>query len=573
MEGRDRGASEASWAGVSGGDACGNPFSGIPGLEGTHLGKLLGAMKVDPVLESSNPSKPGNESTAKSPLLPAGKPAPNSTSLQRSGEALGQRQPNKSPFVSVVELASGLIPSAQRRQNSAAKTVSASTGDNGRDLRRNQRINGKQPLARRDRSWKFERNGSLREEDYPHIDNIFMGFVMDDDGEHDSIDFKFEALIKKWWPRARRTAVNKRSLKINPHWMNRENFKRWAIRYGYRLGARLARRDPDIGWNHDNCVWVDRNANATWNGKEPPISVNGESVSCSHAASSGLSQVSYVALINRLHSGLSVADALSTPAGRSRRKQNPLAGQIEDSVDADIAVKWDSMRKASANASGNPKARIDGIPGAIDVSGMRYFADKRRRRRIPENAQICREWRTFRGFRDWAKSSGFERGAKLVRVDTSIGWNPYNCYWSYGKDCDSRDKWPIPSLPAGQTSQDGEAGDGDSVDSSGVVGVAESDSTGIIRRSRKDAFMVTAFGEVKQLSDWMKDPRCVIGDAGALRARLRSGWVSERAMTEPVGKRGRPRKSSDAEKINGMKIDATSQSIKENERTACEQGN
>lgn len=552
-----------------------SPFEGIPGLAGTYLGKLLGAMKVDPIVESGSVSGDRHQpsvshGTAQDTSLPAGQPVSIAASPEKPGDAMNQQSHGKPSFASVVELASSLISSAQRRPLTSNPSGIVPADDDGRELRRNRRIHGKHPLNRRERSTRFERNGSLREEDYPHIDNIFMGFVMDDDGQHDSLDFKFESLIKEWWPRARRSAANKRRLKITPFWMNRENFKRWAIRYGYRSGARLARRDPDVGWNHDNCVWVDRNMNAIWNGKEPPIEFNGESISCSHAATSGVSQVSYISLVRRLQCGLSVNDSLGNPACRSRSKQNKIAGNLNSSEDIDIALKWESMRKSSSNASGKPKARIEGIPGVVDVSGMRYFADKRRRRRIPENAKICREWKSFDSFRDWAKASGFERGAKLVRVDTSIGWNPYNCYWSYGKDCDSREKWPIPFLPAGS----GEAGTEHSTDSGDSTDSGESGLTGMsvasgIRRSRKDAVMVTAFGEVKQLSDWMKDPRCVIGDMGALRARLRSGWGSERAMTEPVGKRGRPRKNNG----NDETIDATSQPSKENERAECEPRN
>lgn len=541
-----------------------SPFSNLPGLTGTLLGKLLDLSTSEANASSeSGRARSGSTASGRDSSLPAGQSeahaTPSNSVARKQAESIGCQE--KAAFTSVIDLASSLIRPEVRRVPAKASlpddgnSHASDQDEYEREIRRQRRIQGRSPLGRRGLPSSFERTGSIREEDYPHIDNIFMGFVMDDDGRYDSLEMKFRAMITEWQPAAKRLASNKRSVFINRNWLNFENFQRWALRYGYETGARLARRDPDLGWCHDNCVWVGRRGISLWNGKEPPIEYDGISISCSQAVSSGVSIVTYEPLVRRLQAGMPVHDAMNLPPNHSRKRPLSLAGKVTDQTDHDIALKWESMHKSSAIASGKPKVRIDGIPGAVDVSGMRYFADKKRRRRIPENAKICRQWKSFESFRDWAKSSGFERGAKLVRVDTAIGWNPYNCYWSYGKDCDSRDKWPIPSLPAGY----GEAGDGDLVDSSGGgVGVAGSDGIRIIRRSRKDAFMVTAFGEVKQLSDWMKDPRCVIGDAGALRARLRSGWVPERAMTEPVGKRGRPRKRSDAGKINGKTTDATS---------------
>ena len=45
---------------------------------------------------------------------------------------------------------------------------------------------------------------------------------------------------------------------------------------------------------------------------------------------------------------------------------------------------------------------------------------------------------------------------------------------------------------------------------------------------------ITAFGETKSVSDWARDPRCVVGRS-ALSARLCAGWEPEQAIT--TGKR------------------------------------
>jgi hypothetical protein len=99
---------------------------------------------------------------------------------------------------------------------------------------------------------------------------------------------------------------------------------------------------------------------------------------------------------------------------------------------------------------------------------------------------VCDEWRAgYEPFRDWARSSGYEEGLTIDRVETAEGYRPDNCRWA--------------------------------------THVEQARNT---RRNRH----ITAFGEAKLLEDWVFDSRCIVG-RGTLYSRLKSGWEAGEAMT------------------------------------------
>lgn len=110
--------------------------------------------------------------------------------------------------------------------------------------------------------------------------------------------------------------------------------------------------------------------------------------------------------------------------------------------------------------------------------------------------QVCPEWQNFEPFRDWAISHpSYAPGLTIERIDVSGNYEPSNCTW-----------------------------------------VPQADQFRNLRKNR----WIQAFGELKILADWVRDPRCQVSDNGLLR-RLKVGWEPEQAIITP-GRRRKVRK-------------------------------
>ncbi len=101
---------------------------------------------------------------------------------------------------------------------------------------------------------------------------------------------------------------------------------------------------------------------------------------------------------------------------------------------------------------------------------------------------ICDEWKDdAEAFIKWGLANGWEVGLEIDRIDNNGPYSPSNCRFV--------------------TMQ-------------------------VNRQNRRITRSMTAFGERKTLSDWVNDVRCVV-DYDILHGRLRRGWSSELAITEP----------------------------------------
>lgn len=98
---------------------------------------------------------------------------------------------------------------------------------------------------------------------------------------------------------------------------------------------------------------------------------------------------------------------------------------------------------------------------------------------------VAPEWRQYGPFSDWAKCSGYQKGLQLDRIDNESGYSPGNCRWT--------------TLASNL-------------------------------RNKRTSRLVNAFGEVKNLIDWIDDPRCVV-EWSCLWCRLKRGVPPELAMT------------------------------------------
>ena len=102
--------------------------------------------------------------------------------------------------------------------------------------------------------------------------------------------------------------------------------------------------------------------------------------------------------------------------------------------------------------------------------------------------QVHQEWLDYPTFRAWALGHGYQPGLTIERIDNDGDYCPENCTWV---------------------------------------------TTARQNRNKRNSRILTAYGETKCLADWAEDPRCVVSFATAW-ARLRLGWSSEAAISEPA---------------------------------------
>lgn len=101
---------------------------------------------------------------------------------------------------------------------------------------------------------------------------------------------------------------------------------------------------------------------------------------------------------------------------------------------------------------------------------------------------VCDAWNTsFEAFRDWALSHGYAPGLTIERRDVNGHYTPENCCF----------------IPMARQAL-----------------------------NKRNTRLLSCWGETKPLTEWLRDPRCVVG-RGALETRLTYGWPLERALTYP----------------------------------------
>lgn len=103
--------------------------------------------------------------------------------------------------------------------------------------------------------------------------------------------------------------------------------------------------------------------------------------------------------------------------------------------------------------------------------------------------RVCPEWEDYAVFRAWSIGAGYRDGLSINRVDNDSGYCPDNCEWT--------------------------------------TRITQANNTAA-------SLYLVAFGERKTLTQWSRDPRCVVTYA-ALHLRVtRRGWDSVRALTTPL---------------------------------------
>ncbi|MCI0651936.1 MAG: hypothetical protein L0Z55_08635 [Planctomycetes bacterium] len=118
-----------------------------------------------------------------------------------------------------------------------------------------------------------------------------------------------------------------------------------------------------------------------------------------------------------------------------------------------------------------------------------------------KGVKICREWRRFEKFYQWAMARGFRPGLCLSRIHKKRAYSPANCAWVTRSHASRHASRPL-------------------------------------KVTRKPRWTLDAFGETKGIAAWTRDPRCHIAVPTLLR-RLRQGIPPEEAISAPPAHPGK----------------------------------
>lgn len=109
--------------------------------------------------------------------------------------------------------------------------------------------------------------------------------------------------------------------------------------------------------------------------------------------------------------------------------------------------------------------------------------------------RVCREWKTFEVFKEWAINNGYAKYLQIDRIDNRKGYSPGNCRW-----------------------------------------VTRKQNMRNMTSNRRLRFR----GETKSLVEWAEH----LGISRyTLSGRLQKGWTVQKALTEPIDIKKRNKRS------------------------------
>lgn len=163
--------------------------------------------------------------------------------------------------------------------------------------------------------------------------------------------------------------------------------------------------------------------------------------------------------------------------------------------------------------------------------------------------RVCREWREFKDFYEWAMSSGYKKGVCLSRKDRLKDYTPKNCIWvtraraakaSRHLNVKGRPRWLVPAFGElkGPTQWSRDRRCSVSLRTlilrlRGKWEPEEAIETPAMHDSKApDKIIISAFDERKSVSNWSRDPRCKVTLVSLVR-RLRRGLSPKLAITSP----------------------------------------
>ena len=146
---------------------------------------------------------------------------------------------------------------------------------------------------------------------------------------------------------------------------------------------------------------------------------------------------------------------------------------------------------------------------------------------------VCDEWLEYVNFRDWAVSAGYEETLTIDRIDNSKSYYPSNCRWATTKEQSNNRTDNVFLTIDGETKTVAQW----SLDDRCAVPVnilysrlkrGWDPKKCVFEKSTKQftyngPVILTAFGESKKASEWVKDDRC-LASIQSIYARKKQNW-------------------------------------------------
>lgn len=162
---------------------------------------------------------------------------------------------------------------------------------------------------------------------------------------------------------------------------------------------------------------------------------------------------------------------------------------------------WD-IEKVRSSSHGETKTRLFKIWGSMhercERSKHKHYADYGGR-----GITVCKEWKEFVPFRDWANLNGYSENRSIDRINVNAGYSPENCRWVTTKEQ---------------------------------------------ANNKRNNHRVSWNGNTFTLAEWAD----ISGlNPTTIKERLKAGWSVEDALSKPVRKRTKGYRSSSAKMDGG----------------------
>jgi transposase-like protein len=413
--------------------------------------------------------------------------------------------------------------------------------------------------------------------------------------------------LYRLWQRTRKRSKEKgrsgREIGMCAQWMDFAAFREWALANGYSRGKSIVLVRPSRGYSPGNCRFTTRTELARRGLAEKSdvakVRAFGETKTVGAWSRDPRCRVSEHALRRRLLAAWHPEEAMTLPKGRTsgtRHLRQPVLRKTGRSrvtgidwkaverewlesrtPEEDIARRLGvtrgtvmfRLRPTRAWLAASKPALSSTDRGALRRSWSlmmgkcRSPTHRQYHRAGALGIDVCKAWEDRDNFFRWALAAGWRRGMWLSRRYHGRGFDPSNCIWLDGKaargrtrptSLKSRPRWPITAFGQTRSAMSWSRDRRCKVSYETLrkrlhrgwdaeQAICDPPSQSVFGRGNTTT-AVRAFGCVKHLAAWARDPRCSV-TAATIRSRLGRGLPAEEAITAAAHQLDlRPRRAS-----------------------------